>query len=240
MHLLEFHEKLQSLKLNNPEAYDLITERENANNETVKHACHDIRNYITFISGSFQLLEIYHPELKELSHWRQMETDIDNLTEVMNQMSEYRYASKSTPIHTNFEDFMWNFQDNLTNDKEYKGYQYEFCITPGLPAINIDPDKITTALKKIIKNAIEIPSITPVIISADYDEHNVIILITNDGTCVPDEIRDSLFDPFCTNKSNHLGLGLSTCAKIIHTHNGAINYISENNQTRFVITLPLR
>lgn len=240
MHLIEEYEKIQTLKLNNPEAYELFTERENTVNEYVKRGCHDIRNYITFISGSFQLMEIYNPELKELSHWRQMETDIDNLTEVMNQISEFRYSGKSSPIPISFEDFMWCFQDNLTSDKEFAGSQYEYCITPGLPNINIDPDKITLALKKIIKNAIEIPSITPVIISADYDEHNINIIITNDGTCVPNEVRESLFDPFCTTKSNHLGLGLSTCATIIHSHNGTINYISENDQTRFVITLPIR
>jgi len=70
----------------------------------------------------------------------------------------------------------------------------------------------------------------------------VTILITDNGTGIPDEIKDKLFDPFFTTKEvgKGTGLGLSICHGIIEKHGGSITFESKVNEgSIFTIIIPV-
>jgi len=74
-----------------------------------------------------------------------------------------------------------------------------------------------------------------------YDGRMVTIIISDNGTGIPQEILDKIFQPFFTTKpaGEGTGLGLSLSYDIITAHGG--NLIASNNSTggaEFVITLP--
>ncbi len=48
------------------------------------------------------------------------------------------------------------------------------------------------------------------------------IQIEDNGSGVPDHLKQHLFDPFVTTKPNGTGLGLALVAKIINDHGGII------------------
>jgi signal transduction histidine kinase len=71
---------------------------------------------------------------------------------------------------------------------------------------------------------------------------HVKIVISDNGTGLPEEIRDKLFDPFFTTKEvgKGTGLGLSICHGIIEKHKGSISFDSRVGEgTDFIIILPL-
>ena len=71
-----------------------------------------------------------------------------------------------------------------------------------------------------------------------FYEHGVLpikVFIEDNGSGIPNELKEILFDPFITNKTNGKGLGLSICAKIIQSHSGSIEFDTINNKTVFKV-----
>ncbi|MGJ8656955.1 MAG: ATP-binding protein [Akkermansiaceae bacterium] len=67
------------------------------------------------------------------------------------------------------------------------------------------------------------------------------ISITDNGVGIDEEELDKIFDPFFTKRDvgEGMGLGLSICQKIIHSHKGLISCDSEKGEwTSFTIQLP--
>lgn len=72
---------------------------------------------------------------------------------------------------------------------------------------------------------------------------NIIIRVSDNGPGIPDENKNSIFDPFFTSKEvgKGTGLGLSICYGIVKEHNGEIKLLEENKEgTEFEIVLPVR
>lgn len=63
--------------------------------------------------------------------------------------------------------------------------------------------------------------------------------VEDDGPGIPQEIRDSVFDPYVTSKEHGTGLGLAIVERIIFDHDGQIAFESADGVgTSFVIDLP--
>lgn len=72
------------------------------------------------------------------------------------------------------------------------------------------------------------------------DEDSIYMSVTNDGTPVPTELVDRMFDPYVSGKSSkeNMGLGLAIVKKIVIEHGGEITYREEGGHPRFDIVLP--
>jgi signal transduction histidine kinase len=71
------------------------------------------------------------------------------------------------------------------------------------------------------------------------EKSKVLVEVQDNGTGIPPEMLESIFDPFITSKPEGLGMGLSICRSIIERHDGTIAVT--NNPDRgatFSITLP--
>ena len=63
--------------------------------------------------------------------------------------------------------------------------------------------------------------------------------IIDDGPGVPDELRDRLFLPLVTGRSDGHGLGLSIAQELVNRLGGQIEFTSEPGRTVFSIILPV-
>jgi C4-dicarboxylate-specific signal transduction histidine kinase len=78
------------------------------------------------------------------------------------------------------------------------------------------------------------------IITLNDTAGDAIISITDSGPGVPKEIRDHIFDPFVTTKTQGLGLGLSICRAIVVAHGGRISATNgQDRGTTFSVALPV-
>ena len=66
------------------------------------------------------------------------------------------------------------------------------------------------------------------------------IQIEDNGSGVPEHLKEHLFDPFVTTKPYGTGLGLALVAKIINDHGGIIECDSEPKRTVFRVLLPMQ
>lgn len=113
--------------------------------------------------------------------------------------------------------------------------------------IKADPDMIKQVVMNLILNAIESMGqdgdlkFTTSISSEDPENQVFQIFIADTGPGIPDDIRDSLFDPFVKGKDQGIGLGLSISQRIAELHHGWIS--ASNNSGKgatFTIHLPMK
>lgn len=97
-----------------------------------------------------------------------------------------------------------------------------------IPEIWGDPYYLTDAVKSLIENALEaVPPEGRVLVRTFRDDgakrpRVVVEIIDNGSGMTPEFVRDQLFKPFQTTKSDGVGLGLATASQIVHFHNGKL------------------
>jgi CheY-like chemotaxis protein len=93
----------------------------------------------------------------------------------------------------------------------------------------------------LIVNAVDaMPNGGKLKISCVADKSQLRLLFADNGTGMPEDVRQKIFDPFFTTKGAHgTGLGLSVSYSIIERHEGSISVASNIGEgTVFTIELP--
>ncbi len=78
-------------------------------------------------------------------------------------------------------------------------------------------------------------------VSTERTGNEILISVRDNGSGIPDKIRDKIFQPFFTTKptGQGTGLGLSLSYDIVKAHGGEIKLITEEGKgTEFIILLP--
>lgn len=117
-------------------------------------------------------------------------------------------------------------------------------LAPELPPCTADSHMIEQVILNLINNAVHAmdssESEKKLKISSSATEKTINIRISDSGPGIAEEIRDQIFDPFYTTKTDGSGIGLSLCRRIITDHSGSIRIeTSSYGGASFVIELPL-
>lgn len=201
---------------------------------------HEIRNPLTLIYSTIQLIEDKYTFLGQDELWVQLNEDIIYLKDLTASLSDFAHSQslkiKKTDIRQIFEELnnYWS-----TYAKLHKRHLI-FETAPDLPNQLCDPVKLKQCLFNLIKNSFEATSEgCTVRISADTDDDFLILSVSDTGYGMTDEQINHIFEPYTTYKADGHGMGLAITKAIVLAHHGTITAISENNTTRFTILLPL-
>ena len=94
--------------------------------------------------------------------------------------------------------------------------------------VKLDEKWIEQALVNIILNSIEaIKQDGSITLKTEQLENTIIVIITDTGPGIPEDIQQNIFDPFFTTKESGVGLGLSLVHQIIKEHNGKLSIRSD-------------
>ena len=97
-------------------------------------------------------------------------------------------------------------------------------------------------LKEVIDNAIDAAGTGGnVMITATSRGDAIVVRVADDGPGIPEEHRARVFDPFFTTKpvGQGIGLGLDLVRRIVHVHNGDVDFSSQPGRTVFRVRLPV-
>lgn len=113
-----------------------------------------------------------------------------------------------------------------------------------IPELMCFPGQLNQVFMNIIYNAADaIQEKGEIIIKTWKENNHVKISIKDNGTGMPESVRDHIFEPFFTTKpvGKGTGLGLSISFGIIEKHEGKIEVESEPGKgTTFTIILPIK
>jgi signal transduction histidine kinase len=105
------------------------------------------------------------------------------------------------------------------------------------------PGELNQLWTNLIVNAVEAMETTggTLTIRTKRANSTVNVSIIDEGTGIPEEVKNKIFEPFFTTKAigKGTGLGLDIVQKIVNQHNGNIKVNSEPGQTEFLICLPV-
>jgi signal transduction histidine kinase len=114
-------------------------------------------------------------------------------------------------------------------------------VAPDLPKALGFAGELNQVWANLIDNALDaIPDGGRIDICATHERTGVVVRIIDNGSGIPDELRERIFDPFFTTKAlgEGMGLGLDMVRKLIRHNDGEINVESRPGRTEFSVVLP--
>jgi len=115
----------------------------------------------------------------------------------------------------------------------------------GMPAVLVDPEMVTLALRQIIDNALKYSTPpSPIVISADAGADRAVLRVIDEGPGIPERDREKIFEKFYRRTSARAkapgsGLGLHIAREIVRAHGGDL-WVEEGRKggSEFCLALP--
>lgn len=202
---------------------------------------HELRNPLTTVYSTVQLIEMQHPEVKEFKYWSNLAHELEYMDRLLTDLSDYSKSEKlqleTFSLRSLLEKISLSFAVTIADSK----VQYTSKISPSITQITGDKTKLQEVFLNLLKNAYEAASPDKSIyLEASSEDDNVHIIVRDTGCGISEEQLPTIFEPFVTYKKNGSGLGLAICNNIITAHGGTISVKStENVGTTFFISLPI-
>ena len=202
---------------------------------------HELRNPLTSVYSTIQLIEMQHPEVKEFKHWSNIAFDLEYMNRLLTDLSDFSKSEtlqlETFSLGTLLEKISLSFASGIANSN----VEFTSKISPYIPQITGDKTKLQEVFLNLLKNAYDacLPDKT-IYLEAYENDKTVLITIKDTGCGITKEQLSNIFEPFVTYKKNGSGLGLAICDKIIKAHGGTITVSStENVGTTFSVSLPI-
>ena len=225
-------------------------EQQKTNRLMMRSMSHEIKNPLSGIRGSAQLLEseLDNHELREFT--RVIIKESDRLTNLVNRVmgSHKRYDEKPINIH-----YVVEHVAKLARASEEKGISIIRDYDPSLPEFLGDSEQLIQAVLNVINNGIQAQAGNDDItvgfrtrlergFTIDKTLHRQLVRlqIWDNGSGVPEDIKEFVFNPMITGRAEGTGLGLSITQEVIQRHGGLINLESYDDKTCFTVYLPLQ
>jgi len=230
-----------------------LEESQRMRQETTELIIHDLRNPLSTIAISLRMLTFVLPEdvLKsnqELisvaqSSCERMQILVDAVLEVSQMESgEARFVMNEVNLGPMIEDAV--HRASILTEEELT---METSITPGLPPVVADREKIERVLVNLLDNALKYtPNNGRITFAAKRQDGFVEVSLTDNGPGILPEERERIFERFtqgaaASSSRRGVGLGLTYCRLVIERHGGRIWVEPGENGTgsRFIFTLPI-
>lgn len=240
----EYNKKVDELA----ESAELLarSERESAWREMAKQIAHEIKNPLTPMKLNIQHLQRFSGDetaYRETVN-RVAETliaQIDSLSEIATEFSNFAKIPGTRKQIFNLANEIRRVVGLYENDPRARVIFHQGDC--GSLQINADREQLSRALINLIKNGIQaIPadregSIT---IRLERRESKVILSVTDNGSGIPEHLRERMFSPNFTTKTSGMGLGLAIVKSIAENFHGEVGFETETDRgTTFFIALPL-
>lgn len=215
----------------------------------VRGLAHEIKNPLGGIRGAAQLLDRELSTERQRDYTRIIIEEADRLRNLVDRMLGPSRLPKliSINVHHVLERLL------ALIDAEHPGrIAIERDYDPSLPEIEGDLDQLIQALLNVVRNAQQAmedadePTLTlrtriirQFTIGARRHRLVVQIDITDNGSGIPEELRERIYYPMISGRANGSGLGLSIAQSIVSQHHGLIKEESRPGRTTFSVFLPL-
>ncbi|MCB0284718.1 MAG: HAMP domain-containing histidine kinase [Calditrichaeota bacterium] len=253
-------EKIKSI-FNKPIAYVIEAEdisepihsdRAKVWSKTVQKMAHDIKTPLSSVTVGLKTLQ-YQLEAENLQNrdtifneMHIMRSEIERVREMTRNFLKFTNLEKPNyvlaDLHDSIRRSLDRFRDYLNNDIELKSV-FDTRIKPFL----IDSVQLELVFNILIENAIDamkgkgLLNVQTSIIENVFHELSDLVEIqfTDNGSGIPKEIQNRIFEPYFTEKEDGTGMGLAIAKKIIEDHKGKIGvYSSGQLGATFTVTLP--
>lgn len=239
-----------NLKLNEQAEQVQNLERERILSEVASGIAHEVNQPLAAISAyaesSLRLMEQGSPDLKKIQGaLKKLCEQVHRASSVTERIREF-----ARPRPRRKESCDCNVLANIArelvlNTSATKDVAISTSYATDLPQLYCDPLEVLLVVVCLMRNAID--SITSSSAQADHEiklvtaqleNNDVLISVTDSGQGVHMSVEEDLFLPFASTKLHNIGLGLTVSQSIAHAHGGKLSYMSDSSGgTTFTLTL---
>ncbi len=204
---------------------------------------HEVKNPINAIVVHLELLknklgDDFAPATR---HLEVIDAEIRRLDRVVQTLVDF---SRPVELQLKEQDLRQVVGDVLVLSKEElstRGVTLEGSLPSNSLTANVDADLLKQAVINVIQNGAQaMPNGGRLRVILKEQKKFAVLSIADEGTGIPDEIRDKIFDLYFTTKSEGSGIGLAMTYRILQLHHGSVEVQSNvGHGTEFVFRIPL-
>jgi two-component system nitrogen regulation sensor histidine kinase NtrY len=225
------------------------SERVAAWQEIARRIAHEIKNPLFPIQMSIETLQkVYkrgHPDFEEIfeESTTTILEEVARMSRIVTEFRDFARLPAPKPARIDVGELLRQVA-GLHRDVD-EGVAVRVEDGPPAPA-SVDQDQLRQAVTNLVKNAIEAHqgpdgprAGAEVLLSARLEAGELRVRCDDNGPGIPAEVRERLFTPYFTTKSQGTGLGLAIVHRIVSEHHGRIRVLGlPGGGTRFELALP--
>jgi two-component system sensor histidine kinase PilS (NtrC family) len=212
---------------------------------------HEIRNPLAAISGSVELLRGDVPQESSAAMLVEIVLrEVDRLNKLVTDFLNYARPQSLAARATDLRELVRGTLDSFLQDTTLVGETFEVEVVDALGdtgPVEVDADRLRQVLWNLLRNAAEanggegVVRVGLVHRANPASDDTVTIVVHDEGPGFSEEALGQIFEPFFTTKDGGTGLGLATCHRIVHAHDGALRAGNlPGRGAALSIVLPLR
>jgi signal transduction histidine kinase len=188
---------------------------------------HEIRNPLTVIKGYLQLMDNKSPLFRPGS----LGIIFQELSQIEVFLSDFMSLVRSKAIKKtpqNLNPILMRIYPAIQAYAALFDMVSELLLSDNLPLIAVNAEEIKQLVIYLVRNAIEaMPPYGRLSIGTLQEQDRVVLYVKDEGSGIPLEQQEKIFDPFYTTKANSTGLGLAIGRSIVVRHLGGIEIDSQ-------------
>ncbi len=203
---------------------------------------HDFKTPMTIISGYVQLMSTATTNAEREEYADLIIKQFDNISQWTKDLLQFARGDVEVMLRKVYvASFVEEADEVLKHLFENSPVDYSVEVK-FKGSVRMDPTRMLRVVTNIARNAKEaMPQGGKFKLSVEQSGESVLILMTDNGPGIPEELEGRLFTEFATHgKADGTGLGLAVTKRILKEHHGDISYESRKGKgTTFTVRLPL-
>jgi signal transduction histidine kinase len=197
-----------------------------------------IKNATYYIKGKLRGSELLRDNPRVGEFLEILDEEIESSNQIITDLMDFARVNPPNLSPTRLETVI---EEALSRTEVKRNIKVVKELEPGLPEVQVDPEKLRRSFGNLIKNADEaMPEGGTLTINARTADRSVEVQFRDTGQGISDPNLPKVFDPLFTTKPRGIGLGTAIVKKIIESHKGSINVSSKSGEgTNFTVRLPL-
>lgn len=202
---------------------------------------HEIKNSITLINSSLQLIAKDHPEVATYELWEDNMEEIRYLRAMIVEFSKAGVCGCINCEPTSMTMFLKEMINHINHFSPNTNFHCVYNLAGNLPILDIDPIRMKQAVMNLVKNSYEAMNQTGILYLNAYVRKRAFHLeIIDSGGGFKAGTETSIYQLFYTTKSDGTGLGLPITKQVIEMHHGTLSCDNRpGDGCTFLITLPM-
>ncbi|MDE1812845.1 MAG: GHKL domain-containing protein, partial [Thaumarchaeota archaeon] len=219
------------------------TQRLSAIGELSARIAHDLRNPLSVITNTLEIIKIQNPNLKEINQEKfdRIDRAVKRMTHQIEEVMEYVVPHPLDLQKTSLLGIMKSAVLNV------KISETEIHLPQNDLSVVCDAEKLEIVFTNLLLNATQAMNnygkiflrIKEGVINNGQNKNFATIEIEDTGPGIPPNLLTKIFDPLFTTRQIGTGLGLASCKNIVEKHGGHIDIKTKvDHGTTFIINIP--
>ena len=219
-------------------------DRQQALSSMTRRLAHELRNPLAGVRGAAQLIAARGKDEASGRHAAMIQREVDRITALIERFA----GSGERHIEVVNLHRVLTQAAELVVAEQHGRLRVESDFDPSIPELMADEGQLHRLFLNLLRNAAQAgASLVRLTTRIEHNSplldrpggHAVRVDIDDDGSGVPDALREKLFLPLVSGRDRGSGFGLAIVQQIARSHGGLVEHQPLDNGSRFRVRLPL-